>query len=129
MEGSGAVTFEAKMLNVTRDTGADPSDRVDDIEERRLLREWLPNGRILDERDLALVMDQGEVWAPFNVRRQMLMEYGRAAVGQRMVLTSAELDALRKWVKRVSDSYTDRISASAHGEQSPIEGFEGLRGV
>ena len=127
MDATGAVTPDARLLNAATDTNADPGDRVDDFEERRLLREYLPTGRILDARDLQLVMNQGEVWAPFVVRRQMLIEYGAQAVGQRMILTPQELTALRDYVQRISKTYTTWIAASAAGDPNPVADFQGLR--
>lgn len=110
-------------------TPEDRAHQLDDLDERRILRQWIPDGRILDEADLKLVMDQGEVWAPFTVRRQMLIEYGAANVGERMKLTPQELLAFREWVREMQQKHSTPWSAAAAGEKNPVKPFEGLRRV
>jgi hypothetical protein len=121
------MTAEAKMLNPGGYELADKLSAADRHNERQLLTQYLPEGRVLDQEQLDMIASGAQTWAPLITRRQVLAEAGARAIGHAMILTANELAQLREYVRAVDARHTIRAVELWRDLKNPVSPYLGSR--
>jgi hypothetical protein len=124
MSEFGAITPEARMLNDGRDTLPGRMTALDDLDERRALTLYLPDGRVLDQAQLDDIAARAQTFAPFIIRRTMLAIAGARNIGHAMILRAEELERLRDYVAAVSGRKDAREVQAWRELTNPVRPYE-----
>ena len=93
MDYRAAVTEQAKLLNEGRSVYEGGADRAEQQDMRRLMMEFLPPGRFLDQ-DHMTECASGEHGGPNDIYRQSILRRAGAAVSRQLILRPDELQVL-----------------------------------
>jgi len=99
MANTGARTAEAKALNAGVDHFKTMAEVATERGERMEMAQLMPDGMVLDQEMLDLVVREEQTWAPLRRARQRLVELGARGAAAAVIMDPADVEALRARVR------------------------------